>query len=64
VTRWSGERDKCLKTRLEERQFRVFYATRGRTGPLRGRGKPVALKTGIEPRICKTSGVGANPIQD
>jgi len=26
---------------------------RSRTGPLRGRGKPLELKTGLELRVCK-----------
>ena len=34
------------------------------TGPLRRAGKPFGLKAGVELRICKTPGVGANPIQD
>lgn len=38
--------------------------TRGRTSPLRGREKPLGLKTDLDLPVCKPPGAGASPNQD
>lgn len=58
--RW---RDRCLRTRPEKR-FRCFMPTRGRTGPLRGRGSPLDSKPGSNFRVCKAFGVGESLTHD
>ncbi len=55
--------DRRLTTRWGNRPFWVFRPTRSRTGPLRGCGNPLGLKTGLELRVCKPRAPGATLIR-
>jgi len=58
------QRDKCLRTRLEKRQFRVFYANARQNWSVAGSWKAPWTQNRARTSLCKPPSAGASPNQD